>query len=337
MNKPAFTHEESTFAARDNTPLYYQCYKSNAKNPVTIVLQHGIGEHSGRYSHLAEKLAPKGYHVYMCDARGFGNSPGIRGDIESFDRYVEDLIDFTAFVRTREKTEKVILYGHSMGGIIVSLAAYQIQNQLKAIVLSSPAFMVQMDLKTKIKKAIGDRLAAWFPSFRIKTGITGSMLTHDPEMMERTRKDPIVHGYISFRLGKELFLKGPESLQKAAELSVPVYLFHGLDDKIAMPEGSRAYYDKVSSVHKTIKLFPGLRHETINETPREREAVMEELLTWLSGLTAISEKAPKKQAAPKVKATAKTKKAAPAKPVTAAKKQTDTKKATGKSTKTKTK
>ncbi len=337
MKKPDFTHEESTFATRDNTQLYYQYYKSNAKNPVTIVLQHGIGEHSGRYSHLAEKLAPHGYHVYMCDARGFGNSPGIRGDIDSFNRYVEDLIDFTAFVLTREKTEKVILYGHSMGGIIASLAAYQIQNQLKALVLSSPAFMVQMDIKTKIKKAIGERLAAWFPYVRIKTGITGSMLTHDQEMMEISRKDPLVHGYISFRLGKDLFLKGPESLQKAAELNVPVYLFHGLDDKIVMPEGSRAYYDNVSSVQKTIKLFPGLRHETINETPREREVVMEELLTWLSGLTAISAKAPKKQAVTKTKAAAKTKKAAPAKTGATAKKQTDTKKATGKSTKTKSK
>ena len=56
-----------------------------------VVLVHGVGEHSGRYEHVAERLVAAGYAVYALDHRGHGRSQGPRALIDRVDDAVTDL------------------------------------------------------------------------------------------------------------------------------------------------------------------------------------------------------------------------------------------------------
>jgi len=58
-------------------------------------------------------------------------------------------------------------------------------------------------------------------------------------------------------------------------------VFHGGNDAIVSPDGSTAFYEKAGSTDKTLKIFSGLRHETMNETPEKREPVLEMVSGWI--------------------------------------------------------
>ena len=64
-----------------------------------------------------------------------------------------------------------------------------------------------------------------------------------------------------------------------AELRLPILILHGSEDKLVNPSGSQLTYDRVSSSDKTLKMYPGMRHEIMNEIGKE--AVLDEIVTWL--------------------------------------------------------
>jgi len=61
------------------------------KTRATIVIAHGLADHSGRYEHFAEFFARKGYLVYAYDHRGQGKSEGVRGHVSRFSQFYDDL------------------------------------------------------------------------------------------------------------------------------------------------------------------------------------------------------------------------------------------------------
>ena len=75
--------------------LYYQSWFPKDVRHVMVVV-HGLGEHSGRYGNIVEYFAPRGYAVFVADHRGHGRSSGIRGHVNSFLHYRDDLHAFMA-------------------------------------------------------------------------------------------------------------------------------------------------------------------------------------------------------------------------------------------------
>ncbi len=58
---------------------------------MVIVLVHGLGEHSGRYRHWAEKFCGANIAFAAFDLRGHGQSEGRRGNIPSMDISLSDI------------------------------------------------------------------------------------------------------------------------------------------------------------------------------------------------------------------------------------------------------
>ncbi|MFC2018819.1 alpha/beta fold hydrolase [Chloroflexota bacterium] len=52
---------------------------------------HGLAEHSGRYGNLVDYFVPRGYAVFSLDHRGHGKSEGLRGYVDRFTDYLDDL------------------------------------------------------------------------------------------------------------------------------------------------------------------------------------------------------------------------------------------------------
>ena len=83
-----------------------------------LLLVHGIAEHAGRYPHVAARLASAGVTTHAYDQRGFGGSGGTRAYVDRWSQYYDDLEDRLADVRAKAGGLPVVLYGHSMGGLI---------------------------------------------------------------------------------------------------------------------------------------------------------------------------------------------------------------------------
>ena len=84
-----------------------------------LLLVHGVGEHAGRYDHVGRQMAAAGIDVHAFDLRGFGASSGPRAYVERWSLFHDDLQARLSDVRAVSHGLPVVLYGHSMGGLIV--------------------------------------------------------------------------------------------------------------------------------------------------------------------------------------------------------------------------
>jgi len=106
-----------------------------------LLLVHGIAEHAGRHADVASRFARAGIDTHGYDLRGFGASEGRRAYVDRWSQYHDDLEDRLIAVRAEAGGLPVVLYGHSMGGLIA--LGYVLADQPRAspdlLVLSAPA------------------------------------------------------------------------------------------------------------------------------------------------------------------------------------------------------
>lgn len=81
------------------------------------------------------------------------------------------------------------------------------------------------------------------------------------------------------RTGAELLGVMEANRAAAAGITVPVYLFHGDADRLTDPQGSRDIHALWGGTDRALRLWPGSRHEALNDL--DREAVAAELLQWV--------------------------------------------------------
>ncbi|MDQ6638440.1 MAG: lysophospholipase, partial [Pseudomonadota bacterium] len=180
----------------------------------TIVIVHGLGEHIGRYGHVAARLNASGWSVVGYDQRGHGASPGERGRIAAEDDLLADLAAVVDEVRA-ETGGPLVLLGHSLGGLVVArFVAGGLesprpawQRDVDALVLSSPALEIGM---TAAKRALLATLEALTPNLGIGNGLDASGISRDPDVVAAYRGDPLVHDRIAPRLVRFIVDAGGE-------------------------------------------------------------------------------------------------------------------------------
>ncbi len=271
-------HEEAHFAARDGLTLYQQCWLPDGPSPATVVVVHGINEHSGRYARLAGDLTSRGYAVYALDLRGHGRSDGERLMIRSFDQYLDDVEVFLAWVAQQQPGKPLFLLGHSMGGAIVTLLAIVRPPQVRGLIVSSPALSIGGQV-FPILRRLAALLSAVWPRLRV-VGIGHRFISRDPAVVDEFRHDPLVyHGRLPVRTGAEV-LRAASLIQAQMEaVRLPLLILHGTGDFMTDPNGSRQLYRRATSPDKTLRLYPGLYHELFSEP--ERDQAVADLLAWL--------------------------------------------------------
>ncbi|EPG65094.1 alpha/beta hydrolase [Leptospira wolffii] len=280
----AYHIEDGTFVGAADVSIYYRAYRAkDAANPRTLVVQHGIGEHGKRYENLLEALSGKGYNVYLIDARGHGKSGGSRGVVTHFNQFLADLDRLVGIAKQKEGVSKVTLMGHSMGALISLFYAGEPSHQgnLDRLVLSGLPIEVKTNLIMNIKKGAGSLLAGAFPSLTVPTGLDANLISRDKSVVAAYKKDPLVHGSVGAYLGDFLLNSKEKALERATHINFPVYMFHGKEDAIALSVGSEEAFAKIPSKDKTLKIYDGLYHETMNELPEDRAKVLGDLVNWL--------------------------------------------------------
>ena len=259
-----------------------------------LVLVHGLCEHIGRYDGLATRLAAEGYAVHGYDERGHGAAEGPRAQVDRFEQLVDDLGDFVARVRAAHPDRPLVVFGHSLGGVVALRAVQTGVVVPDALLLSSPALCVSGDLPGWLQGLL-TRLAGPFPDLPTKP-VDASALSRDPAVVEAYRQDPAVfHGPVKARMATELVRAGAAALadaQASADarasvdaaagdgyVDVPVLIVHGRQDRIADPGASATLHRALAGRDATLELYDDGPHELFNDPLRER--VLDDVLSWL--------------------------------------------------------
>ncbi len=270
-------HSESTFETNDGVKLYYQSWEPDGEARAAVAIVHGHGEHSGRYMNLVNCLVPAGYTLYGVDLRGYGHSSGQRGHIDSWSEYREDVHAFLQTVARQEPKRAVFLYGHSLGGLVVLEYVLHYPDGLAGVISSAPT-VGEIGISPFLL-LLGRLLSRIYPRFSLKTGLDVTALSRDPAVVQAYRNDPLVHSFATARLGTELASAREYTMTHAADLRVPLLLTYGSADRLAAPEGCRAFFDHVTFPDKTRLEYSGGYHESHNDI--EYNKVMTDLQAWL--------------------------------------------------------
>jgi len=242
-----------------------------------VVLVHGVAEHSGRYTTLAESLASRGIAVEAMDHRGHGRSEGRRVWVDRFDQYLDDLDQFMSRVRKNHPTKPVFIFGHSLGGTITTLYALERKPQVQGIILSAPALRPGINIPKWIHP-LGRFLGRYLP--RLPVQKFSAALSHNAEAVPPCDDDEFDYrGWLPARTAGEILSAIRRIYNHAEQFRYALLLLHGMGDRVTHPEGSRSFHDRASSGDKTLRLYKGRFHGLLDET--ENKQVLSDILTWL--------------------------------------------------------
>lgn len=272
------THGEDRFEGKGGVKLFTQSWRPTAPPKAVVVVVHGLKDYSDRYGELAATLVKHGYAVHALDLRGHGDSEGDRVWVERFDDYLDDLDLFLTRVRAAEPGQRVYLFGHSMGGAIVTL--YTLTRDPKPAGLITSAGALKTEEAVGVAKFLG-AIAPKLAAFSLKN----EDFSRDPAVVASMKNDPLIYdGAAPIRTGAEVGGAIGAIREQSKTLNVPLLALHGTDDKVTPPAGSADLVDAAASTDKTLKSYPGLVHDLVHEP--EKQQVMDDVAAWLDAHTA---------------------------------------------------
>jgi len=277
MNVLAIPHE-TIFSTPDNFEIFEQTWPCKEAKGV-VLITHGVAEHSSRYAHVAQSLVEAGYTVVGFDLRGHGKSSGKRNYINSFQEYLNDLQEVLKRTKSSYPELPLFLFGHSMGGAIVTLFAIERNPKVKGLLLSAPSVKISDDISPFLQKVSG-LISAILPKLPV-VKLASADISKDPKVVEDYDQDPLNYrGGILARTGAEMLNTTKIIGTHANAIQLPVFIMHGSSDKLADVTGSEMLYAKVSSTDKSLKIYKGLYHEILNEP--EQDEVKLDMINWLN-------------------------------------------------------
>ena len=279
----ATTPARASITTADGLKLHLRHWpRANARGTVLIV--HGLGEHIGRYAHVAAHLNAWGWQVVGYDQRGHGESEGARGALHADDDLLHDLARVIDATRERG-AGPLLLLGHSMGGLVAArFVAGGIDaagpapwhRPVDALVLSSPALALGMSAVQQLLLALLGPLA---PNLALGNGLKPAWISRDPAVVQAYGADPLVHDRITPRLAR-FMLDGGEQVRRAApRWRVPTLLLYAGSDRCVAPDGSADFAAAAPGDVIAARAFAPLFHEIFNEP--EQAEVFDVLRAWI--------------------------------------------------------
>jgi len=309
----------STFclSASDGFPLHVHRW-SNASPPKAVVmLAHGLAEHAARYARLGETLVASGYELFALDQRGHGQTAqhgqlGHFADADGWSKVVNDLACLNHHIRQQYPSLPIFLLAHSMGSYIGQAYLMQHSCSLQGAILSGSnyqpariyraASLIARFERWRLGKNGRSRLINFlsFGSFNkaIKSARTDfDWLSRDPQEVDRYISDPLCGFVATTQLWVDLLggLQGISDVKQLAQIDpdLPLLLIGGDCDPVSAGQrlNDLAGALRVAGLqHVELKVFPGARHELLNES--NRDEVTYYLINWLEQALGFSRHCP---------------------------------------------
>jgi acylglycerol lipase len=257
-----------------------------AGDPIAlVVVSHGLHEHALRYYRIAHALTRHGIAVYACDHYAHGKSSGTRGFIPDYNFLVNDFIGVARWARSQYPGLPLSVLAHSMGTLVAALSIAEIGDVSSVLFSATPLFPGPDSSSPFGIRALFPITQTSFAASLVETmakvdpmgpaaPIYLSGITSDPAEQAIMLRDPFRYDAdIRNKTGWEVTKMIAATKKTLSSLQLPFLVMHGVDDSIALSEGSRYIYDamKTPLQNKDIRLFSGCRHEMFHEVPEKRE------------------------------------------------------------------
>jgi len=278
MTDSAVSRAERTFDGVGGVRIVYDTWTPEQPARAVVVLAHGLGEHAGRYHHVARRFAEAGLVTYALDHRGHGRSGGKRVYVRDIGEYTGDFATLVGIAKREHPGLPVIVLGHSMGGGIVFAYACAHTGDYDLLVLSGPAVAAQEGVSA-VLRIIGEVVGRIAPGMPVQSLDTDAV-SRDPAVVAAYHADPLVwHGKVPAGIARALIGVGETMPQRAHALTAPLLVVHGSDDKLVAASGSERLVECVASHDVHLKIYPGLYHEVFNEPEKDR--VLDDVVSWI--------------------------------------------------------
>lgn len=243
-----------------------------------ICLVHGLGEHSGRYEHVAQFFTDNNIVVTAIDLNGHGKTEGTRGDTLSYNLLLDQVDDLVKQATQQFPNKPIFIYGHSMGGNIVIAHALQRKPAVKGFIVTAPFLEPGTPIPT-LKFLAGKVIGSIYGAFRLPNGLDVNKLARDPKVGAAYTTDPLVHDQISARWFFPAYQVAKDALAGGIKnLKTPMLLMHGTADELTNFAASKRLAAQ-NTTAITFKEWTGFYHELHNE-PEQRE-IMNYELAWM--------------------------------------------------------
>lgn len=263
--------------ASDDVTIFLRDYQPRELTPFrTLLWIHGLGEHGGRYVHVAEELVQAGWRVLILDLRGHGQSSGARTHVRTFEDYVTDVSRIWA--KLDLGNDRTVLGAHSMGGLIAIRSVQMGVTHPSALVLASPLLRVKVRV-SPLKRMLGQVLVRMLPEARFRNGLDSKNMTRDAEFARKRREDPLMNRTVTASWFFAMESALVEAHRDAARIAIPVLAIRGLSDATIDGEVLSTWLTRTSSNVKELISLPDHVHELLHESDwRETLAT---IIQWL--------------------------------------------------------
>jgi len=272
--------KSKVYASFDGIKLSGYLWEPQEKPKALINLVHGFGEYSERYNFWAMRFVEKGYVVHAIDNRGHGKSEGKRGHVNKHDEFLNDIDVLVKESNVLYPDLPQFIYGHSLGGNIVTNYILKRNHDFKGAILSSPWFKLSFN-PSALTIFFARILQKVYPKFTQLSKLDVKGISHDPQVIDAYIKDPLIHEKISARMFFEIYNAGLWALANSGKLTIPVLIQHGTGDNITSYKASKEFFKNAKEKGKDIeyKEWVELYHELHNE--KEKDDIFEFIYNWI--------------------------------------------------------
>ncbi len=259
--------------------LHWKAWEASDPRLCLLII-HGLGEHSGRYADFARFLTGTGITVFSFDLRGHGRSEGLRGHVEAFPRFLEDLLALEGEMEGLVgRSLPKALMGHSLGGLIGLRRLQTFSGPFIGGVFSAPWLeTAQPDWVRRLGRGLGWAL----PEFPFPSGIGVGGLTRDPEMQKSIKADPLIHRRITGRLFREAERVQLEVLRNRGRMNLPLLFLVPEKDPVARSSVTEGFAEGIVGETVLVEILEDRLHEPLNDLGRAE--VYAFVSQWLLGV-----------------------------------------------------
>jgi alpha-beta hydrolase superfamily lysophospholipase len=265
------------FKTKASGQLFFRQWTPVSQSRGTIVLLHGLGEHSGRYVHVGDFFVQAGFSVFAFDWQGHGWSDGRPTFIKRYRDYLDNLESAIAHLN---RPEPLILFGHSLGGQLLLAYAQFGKNPATGYIAASPWLSLSRPPSIWLE-GIARALNVVFPACRFSTGIGPGDTSRDQALLDSFPDLDKSHPFVTVRTYFEV-VGMSRKLMAHPSANAPILLTHGLVDSVTSIEATRAYFEKLEAPAKAFISYPEARHELHNDLIRA--TVLSDYLRWIERL-----------------------------------------------------
>ena len=245
-----------------------------------VIIAHGLGEHGGAYGETASAIQDVNrLEVIAPDLRGHGKSPGLRGYVADYQELIADLSATLDWAEYLHPGLPKFLLGHSNGGQVALRLALDpvVAPRIAGLIVSNPALRVATSVPA-YKRILGRFLLRFAPRITLPVPLGTGELTRDSALWEARRNDRLRHSRISAPLYFGMIDGGPVIKERVHQLRMPVLFLIGGSDPVIDPQFNRQVFEAVGSADKTLRYYPEMVHEPLNDLGREN--VRRDLHDW---------------------------------------------------------